>query len=254
MPFTRVALVVKVGVVGARGAMGAVACDAVRSADGLELVAEVGRGDSLDLLAACEIAIDLTHPGVVMDTLAWCIDHEIHAVVGTSGFTEHRLDVVRDRLRAHRSVGVLVVPNFSIGAVLMMRFAAEAAPFFESVEIVETHHPDKRDAPSGTALRTAQFISTSRADRGVGASPDATETDNLGARGGRVAGVSVHSVRVRGAVAHQEVVLGNPGEILTIGHDMLDRAATRQGIIASVRAVATMPGLTVGLERVIGLD
>lgn len=251
---TRVALVVKVGVIGARGTMGTLACDAVRAADDLELVAEVGHGDALDLLDGCDVAIDLTHPGVVMGTLAWCIDHEIHAVVGTSGFTEHRLAEVRDRLAAHPALGVIVVPNFSIGAVLMMRFAAEAAPFFESVEIVETHHPDKRDAPSGTALRTAELVSRARADDGVGRSPDATETDDVGARGGLVAGVSVHSLRVRGAVAHQEVVLGNPGEILTIRHDMLDRAATMAGITASVRVIAKMPGLTVGLARVLGLD
>jgi len=246
--------VVKVGVIGAHGAMGALACDAVRAALDLELAAEVGSSDSLDSLRDCEVAVDLTHPGVVMEHVAWCVDHGLPLVVGTSGFTEGRIAKVRTLLGESPRVGVLVVPNFSIGAVLMMRFASEAASFFESVEIVEMHHPDKRDAPSGTALRTAQLIAAARRQAAVGEAPDATENDDLGARGGRLEGVSVHSLRVRGAVAHQEVLLGNPGELLTLRHDMLDRAATMPGLLACLRAVSDRPGLTVGLDAVLGLD
>ena len=242
-----------VGVIGARGKLGTLACDAVREADDLRLAAEIGRADSLDTLLGCEVAIDVTEPGAVMDHVSWCVDRSIHVVVGTSGFTEERLDEVRGRLGESPGVGVLVVPNFSIGAVLMMRFAAEAAAFFESVEIVEMHHADKLDAPSGTALRTSAMIAAARGRTGRGDAPDATRTNDLGARGGRSEGVSVHSLRVRGAVAHQEVVLGNVGEILTIRHDMVDRIAAIPGLLASVRAVPRLPGLTVGLEPVLGL-
>lgn len=239
--------------IGGTGRMGTLAGEAVRGADDLRLAAAIGRGDSLDALQTCDVAVDLTHPGVVMDHIGWCVAHGVHVVVGTSGFTEERLDQLRADLGDRPRVGVLVVPNFSIGAVLMMKFAAEAAPFFESVEIVETHHPEKRDAPSGTALRTAQLVGAARDRAGLDTSPDATETDERGARGGLADGVSVHSLRVRGAVAHQEVVLGGAGETLTIRHDMLDRAATVPGLLACVRAVSGLPGLTVGLDAVLGL-
>jgi 4-hydroxy-tetrahydrodipicolinate reductase len=245
--------VLTVGVIGARGNLGTLACDALRGADDLRLGAEIGRGDPLGALQGCDVAVDVTEPGVVMDHISWCIDHGVHIVVGTSGFTEERLNVVRARLGQSAEVGVLVVPNFSIGAVLMMRQAGEAAAFFESVEIVEMHHPDKLDAPSGTALRTSAMVAAARGRAGRGDAPDATRTDDLGARGGRSEGVSVHSLRVRGAVAHQEVVLGNAGEILTIRHDMVDRIAAIPGLLASVRAVPRLPGLTVGLEPVLGL-
>jgi 4-hydroxy-tetrahydrodipicolinate reductase len=231
--------------------MGRLACAAVRDAEDLELAAEIGNGDPLDPLQDCEVAVDLTHPGVVMDHIAWCIDHGVSVVVGTSGFTEQRLDEVRERLGESPQVGVLVVPNFSLGAAMLMRFAAEAAGFFESVEIIEMHHPDKRDAPSGTALRTAQLVAESRRAAGLEGPPDGTETDDLHARGATVEGVSVHSLRVRGAVAHQEVVLGNPGETLTIRHDMLDRAATIPGLLGCVRAAPAMRGLSVGLHEVL---
>jgi len=242
-----------VGVLGAKGKMGTLACAAIRASDDCELMAEVDAGEPLDALAMCEVVVDFTHPGVVMENLAWCVDHGLHVVVGTSGFTDERLDVVRSMLEGHPGVGVLVVPNFSIGAVLMLRLAAEAAPFFESVEIVEMHHPDKLDAPSGTALRTAQVIAAARQEAAVGNPPDATRTDELGARGGRADGISVHSLRVRGAVAHQDVVLGNVGETLTIRHDMLDRSAAMPALLASLRAVSRMPGLTVGLDPVLDL-
>lgn len=242
-----------VGVIGAKGKMGALACAAVRATDDLQLAAQVDLGDPRDVLRGCEVAVDFTHPGVVLDNLAWCIEEGLHVVVGTSGFTDERLGVVRSMLEGHSGVGVLVVPNFSIGAVLMIRIAAQAARFFESAEIVETHHPDKLDAPSGTALRTAEVIAAARGEAGLGEPPDATRTDELGTRGGRADGVSVHSLRVRGAVAHQEVVLGNVGELLTIRHDMLDRSAAMPALLASIRAVSLMPGLTVGLDAVLGL-
>lgn len=233
--------------------MGRLACAAVEASPDLELTVQIHRGEPLDALAHCDVAVDLTVPDAVLSNIAWCVEHGVPVVVGTSGFSDDRLDAVAAMLTDHPSVGVLVVPNFSIGAVLMMRFAAEAASLFESVEITEMHHPDKVDAPSGTALRTAQLVAAAREQAGVGMSPDATRADALGARGGRADGITVHSVRLRGAVAHQEVVLGNTGEILTIRHDMLDRAAAMPGLLASVRAVQRLPGLTVGLDAVLDL-
>ena len=240
-----------VGVLGAKGKMGTLACAAIRASDDCELMAEVDAGEPLDALAMCEVVVDFTHPGVVMENLAWCVDHGLHVVVGTSGFTDERLDVVRSMLEGHPGVGVLVVPNFSIGAVLMMRLAAEAAPFFESVEIVEMHHPDKLDAPSGTALRTAQVIAAARQEAAVGNPPDATRTDELGARGGRADGMSVHSLRVRGAVAHQEVVLGATGQTLTIRHDSYDRTSFMPGVVLAAKGVAGLSGLTLGLDALL---
>jgi len=243
----------KVGVIGAAGSMGSLACGWVQEADGLELAAQVTEDSSIEELADTEVAIDFTHPGVVMDHVAWCIDHDVHLVVGTSGFTDERLATIERELGADPVVGVLVVPNFSIGAVLMMRFAAEAAQFFESVEIVELHHPTKLDAPSGTSIRTAQLVAAARASAGLDAMPDATADDPVGTRGGTVEGVPVHSVRVRGLVAHQEVILGNVGETLTIRHDMPDRVAAMTAVVESIRYVVDNPGLTVGLEPVLGL-
>ena len=233
--------------------MGSAACAAIDAAEDLELVARVDVDDALELLGGADVAVDFTHPGAVMDNVTWCIEHDVHVVVGTSGFTADRLEILEQRL-AGSEVGVLVVPNFSIGAVLMMSFAAQAARFFESVEIVELHHPDKKDAPSGTAHRTAQLVAAARATAGCPPVPDATETDLDGARGARVDGIPVHSVRVRGLVAHQEVVLGGAGETLTIRHDSLDRASFMPGVLSGIRAVAGRPGLTVGLEHVLGLS
>jgi 4-hydroxy-tetrahydrodipicolinate reductase len=245
---------ITVGVLGARGKMGAQACAAVAAADDLDLVARVDLGDDRDVLAAAEVAVDFTHPGAVMDNLSWCVDHGVSVVAGTSGFTDDRLREIEAMLAAASGVGVLVVPNFSIGAVLMMRFAAEAARFYESVEIIELHHPTKADAPSGTARRTAELISSARAQSGSGDIPDATADSLEGARGARVAGISVHSVRVRGLVAHQEVILGNVGETLSIRHDSLDRESFMPGVLAAVRSMPGRSGLTVGLDQVLGLD
>ena len=241
---------------GARGKVGAEVCRAVEAAEDLELVAEIDLDDSLqDLVSAgAEAVVDFTHPGVVMDNLRFCVENGIHAVVGTTGFDDDRLATLEGWLADAPTVGVLVAPNFSIGAVLMMRFAAAAAPFYESVEVVELHHPDKADAPSGTARRTAELIAAARREAGSPPMPDATSTGLEGARGADVDGVRVHALRVRGLVAHQEVLLGGPGETLTIRHDSMDRASFTPGVLTGLRAIGDRPGLTVGLEHLLDLD
>ena len=246
----------KVGVLGARGKVGTEVCSAIRAADDLELVAALDAEDELAELvrSGAEAVVDFTHPDVVMDNLAYCVRHGIHAVVGTTGFDDERLETVRRWLEDRPGTGVLVAPNFSIGAILMMRFAAVAAPFYESVEVVELHHPDKADAPSGTARRTAQLIAAARAEAGCGPVPDATTSAMDGARGADVDGIRVHGLRIRGLVAHQEVVLGGVGETLTIRHDSLDRASFTPGVLTGLRAIADHPGLTVGLEHFLDLD
>lgn len=250
------ARVTRVGVLGALGKVGREVCRAVEEADDLELVARIDAGDSLDALteAGAQSVVDFTHPDVVMDNLRFCVEHGIHAVVGTTGFDDERLETLRGWLSDAPDVGVLIAPNFSIGAVLMMRFAAQAAPFYESVEIVELHHPDKADAPSGTARRTAQLVAAAREEAGSGPVPDATSTGLEGARGAEVDGIRVHAVRSRGLVAHQEVLLGGLGETLTIRHDSMDRASFTPGVLTGLRAIADHPGLTVGLEEFLGLD
>ncbi|WP_433787274.1 4-hydroxy-tetrahydrodipicolinate reductase [Actinomycetospora sp. CA-101289] len=242
----------RVGVLGAQGRMGSEACGAVEAADDLELVARVDVGDDREALRAADVVVDFTHPSAVADNLRWCVDAGRHVVVGTSGVGEDLLDDVRGRLQPDQAV--LVVPNFGIGAVLMMRFAAQAARFYDSVEIVELHHPRKLDAPSGTATRTAQLVAEARAAAGVGPGPDATTHDPDGARGARVDGVPVHAVRMAGLVAHQEVLLGSEGETLTIRHDSLHRSSFMPGVLLAVRGVADHPGVTVGLDALLDLD
>ena len=240
---------------GAGGKVGREVCRAVEAADDLALVAEVEAGDPLSSLvdAGTEAVVDFTHPDAVMANLEFCIAHGLHAVVGTTGFDEGRLAQLREWLSASPSTGVLVAPNFSIGAVLMMRYAAEAARFFDSVEIVELHHPTKADAPSGTARRTAELVAAARREAGCGPVPDATSTALGGARGAEVDGIRVHSVRARGLVAHQEVLLGGLGETLTIRHDSIDRASFTPGVLLGLRQVGDRPGLTVGLENLLAL-
>jgi 4-hydroxy-tetrahydrodipicolinate reductase len=247
---------IRVGVLGALGKVGSEVCRAVEAADDTRLVASIDADDELDGLVAggAEVVVDFTHPDVVMDNLEFCIDHDIHAVVGTTGFDDDRLETLRRWLTGAPDVGVLVAPNFSIGAILMMRFAATAAPFYESVEVVELHHPDKADAPSGTARRTAQLIAAARREAGSAPVPDATSSSLDGARGADVDGIRVHGLRIRGLVAHQEVVLGGLGETLTIRHDSLDRASFTPGVLTAIRAIGSHPGLTVGLEQFLDLD
>jgi 4-hydroxy-tetrahydrodipicolinate reductase len=235
--------------------MGGEVLRVVSEAEDLGVGAEVDQGDSLEALAGCDVVVDFTHPGVVMENLRWCVEHGLDAVVGTSGFGEDRLDEVQGWLAEHKDVRVLVVPNFSIGAILMMRFAAQAARFFDSAEVIELHHAAKADAPSGTALRTASLIGAARVKHGLGAPPDATASALPGARGATVDDVHVHSVRVAGLVAHQEVLFGGHGETLTIRHDSLDRASFMPGVLLAARNIASLPaGLTVGLETLLGLD
>jgi len=243
-------MTLKVGVLGARGRMGLEVCRAVEAADDLSLVAAVDVGDDRDALRAADVVVHFTTPDAVMDNLRWCLGEGLHCVVGTTGFDDERLDEVRALVAHQPTVGVIVAPNFGIGAVLMMRFAATAAPYFESVEIVELHHPNKIDAPSGTARRTADLIAEARKGK---ASPDATTQSLEGARGADVGGVRIHAVRLGGLVAHQEVLLGGDGETLTIRHDSLSRESFMPGVLLAVRGVADRPGLTVGIEDLLGL-
>jgi len=243
----------RVGVLGARGRMGIEVCKAIDAADDLELVAMVDQGDWLFNAsdAGAQVLVDFTTPDVVMDNLHWSVDQGISVVVGTSGFTDQRLDRVRNWLSHKPGVGVLIAPNFGIGAVLMMQFAAKAARYFESVEIIEQHHPRKLDAPSGTATHTARLIAAARAEAGLGPVPDATKEEQAGARGTDVNGVRVHSVRAAGLVAHQEVLFGTEGEILTVRHDSLDRSSFMPGVLLAVRNVRNRPGLTIGLDTLL---
>jgi 4-hydroxy-tetrahydrodipicolinate reductase len=240
---------IRVGVLGARGRMGTEVCRTVDAAEDLELVAMVDQGDWLFNIAdaGAEVVVDFTAPDSVMDHIHWCIDQGINVVVGTSGFTEVRYDRIRQWLSHKPELGVIVAPNFAVGAVLMMDFAARAARFFESVEIVEMHHPGKIDAPSGTAQRTAEMVAAARAEAGRSAMPDATKEELAGARGTLVEGVRIHSIRSAGLVAHQEVLLGTAGETLTIRHDSYDRTSFMPGVLLAVRAVRSRPGLTIGL-------
>jgi 4-hydroxy-tetrahydrodipicolinate reductase len=243
----------RVGVLGAKGKVGATMVQAVEAAADLTFTAGVDAGDPLSLLTdtRTEAVIDFTHPDVVMDNLKFLIDNGIHAVVGTTGFTEDRLGQVKSWLSDKPDIAVLIAPNFAIGAVLSMHFAKQAARFFESAEFIELHHPQKADAPSGTAARTARLIAEAR--KGLPPNPDATSTGLEGARGADVDGIPVHSVRLAGLVAHQEVLFGTQGETLTIRHDSLDRTSFVPGVLLAVRSVREHPGLTVGLEPFLDL-
>ena len=240
----------RVAIIGARGRMGSQAVAAVGGAEDMEVVAQIGRGDSLEAMvdAGATHMVDLSVPSATADNVAFAIEHGIHAVVGATGWDDERLASVRKQLESRPDVGVLIAPNFALGAVLAAQFAAKAAPYFESVEVIEMHHPDKVDAPSGTADRTARMIAEARAEAGTAPSPDATETDPDGSRGAVVDDVHVHAVRLRGLVAHQEVLLGSVGEMLSIRHDSFDRVSFMSGVLLGLRTVAQRPGLTHGLE------
>jgi 4-hydroxy-tetrahydrodipicolinate reductase len=247
---------IKVGVLGARGRMGSQVCQTVTASGDMEVGAAVDQGQARDPLAGCDVVVDFTHPGAVLDNLRWCIGKGLDTIVGTSGFDEPRLAQVRELLAGAPDVRVLVVPNFSVGAVLMMRFAEQAARFFTSAEVIELHHAGKADAPSGTASRTAAMIAEARAAAGQSEPPDATVSAVEGARGAALGGgVHVHSVRLAGLVAHQEVLFGAPGEVLTIRHDSMDRVSFMPGVLRAIRGIAGLPvGLTVGLDPLLGLD
>ncbi|CAB4842297.1 MAG: 4-hydroxy-tetrahydrodipicolinate reductase [Actinobacteria bacterium] len=241
---------IKVGVLGARGRMGSEVVKAVTDAPDLELVASLDLGDSLDALVSngAQVVVDFTTPDSVMANLEFLISHNINAVIGTTGFDDARITKINSLLASSKS-GVLIAPNFAIGAVLMMEFATKAAKYFESAEIIELHHPNKVDAPSGTAARTADLMSKSRKEAGLAPMPDATSTSLEGARGASVGDIPVHSVRLRGLVAHQEVLLGGIGETLSIRHDSIDRVGFMPGVLLGIRQVVTHPGLTFGLEN-----
>jgi 4-hydroxy-tetrahydrodipicolinate reductase len=251
----RVSEIVKVGVLGAKGRMGATVCDAVRTAPNLDLVAALDVGDEFEKLTAtgARVVVDFTTPGAVMDNVEFCVTNGIHVVVGTTGFDADRIATVRSWLAAAPGVGVVIAPNFGIGAVLMMAFAEKAARYFESAEVIELHHPNKVDAPSGTSRHTAERIAAARRDAGLLAMPDATTSGLTGARGAEVEGVHIHSMRLAGLVAHQEVLFGGPGETLTLRHDSLDRVSFMPGVLLAIRAVSGRPGLTVGLEPLLDL-
>ena len=243
----------RVGVLGAKGKVGATIVAGVDAAEDLTFTVGVDAGDALTAFtdSGTEVVVDFTHPDVVMDNLKFLIDNGIHAVVGTTGFTDERIAQVRTWLADRSDVAVLIAPNFAIGAVLSMQFAKQAARFFESVEVIELHHPQKADAPSGTAVRTARLIAEAR--KGLPPNPDATSTGLDGARGADVDGVPVHSVRVAGLVAHQEILFGTQGETLTIRHDSIDRTSFVPGVLLAVRHVHERPGLTVGIEPLLDL-
>lgn len=246
---------IRVAVLGAHGRMGTTTCAAVAAADGMSLVARLGRDDDVAALHrdAVDVAVDFTHPEAAEGNVHALIDAGIHAVVGTTGWTAQSLGRVRAHLDDAPGVGVVIAPSFALSAVLVVAFARQAARFFESAEVIELHHPRKVDAPSGTAVHTAEGIAAARAEAGLGPMPDATEHAREGARGAVVDGVHVHAVRLQGLVAHEEVVLGNPGEQLTIRTDSFDRSSFMPGVLLAVRAVAARPGLTVGLEHLLGL-
>ncbi|WP_156756903.1 4-hydroxy-tetrahydrodipicolinate reductase [Actinokineospora pegani] len=246
---------IRVGVLGARGRMGAEVVRAVEAADDTRVVAAVDTGDRmLDIAdAGAEVVVDFTHPDVVMDNLRFCLDQGIHAVVGTSGFDDAKVATLTRWLADKPGLGVLLAPNFALGAVLSMRFAALAAKYYDTVEIIELHHNRKADAPSGTAAHTARLVAQARQAAGLGAAPDATTSEVDGARGALVDDVRVHSVRLRGLVAHQEVLFGGQGETLTIRHDSLDRTSFMPGVLHGVREILGRPGLTVGLENLLDL-
>lgn len=248
-------MAIKVAVLGAKGRMGAESVKAIKAASDLELVAELDLGDSLETLKSngAQVIVDFTHPDAVMKNLEFSINNGINVVVGTTGFDEKRLQQVQEWLNSNPKVGAIIAPNFGLGAVLMMQFAAKAARYFESVEIVELHHPEKADAPSGTAARTAELITQERVAAKRPAMPDKTSTSLPGARGAKVGDIPIHSVRLRGLVAHQEVLLGDQGETLSIRHDSIDRTGFMPGVLLAVREVVNRPGLTFGLEHLMEL-
>lgn len=246
---------IRTAVLGAQGRMGSEAVKAVENAQDMQLVAALGRGDSLEkvLEAGATHLVDLTVPDVTEDNVRFAVENGLHTVVGTTGWDGERLDRLKALLERHPEVGVLIAPNFALGSVLASAFAAKAAQYFESAEIIELHHPEKVDAPSGTAARTAELMGRARREAGVGPSPDATQKDPDGARGAVVEDVHVHSVRLRGLVAHQEVLLGSAGEQLSFRHDSFDRASFMPGVLLGLRTAASRPGLTHGLDGYLDL-
>jgi 4-hydroxy-tetrahydrodipicolinate reductase len=246
----------RIAVVGARGRMGVASVRAIEASSDMSVVAEIDVDDDLQDIVDqnADVVLVFSPPDVAHEHVQWCIEQGIHVVVGTSGFDEDAVKQIRAALVKPGDVNVFIVPNFSVGAVLMTRFAAQAAPFFESVEIIEMHHPGKVDAPSGTALRTAELIARARSEAGCAPSPDATYLDPHGVRGGRIEGVGVHAIRVRGFMSSQEVLFGVDGEIFALRYDSVTRESLMPGVLTALRAVPNLTGVTVGLDAVLGLD
>lgn len=244
---------IRVGIFGFSGKMGREVVNAVANAEGMTMVGGVDLGDPLENIGRAEVVVDFTHPDAVMEHIEWCFANGRHMVIGTTGFTEERLARIDELCQQHPEIGIVMASNFSIGAVLMMKFATLAAPFYPSAEIIELHHPGKADAPSGTSATTAKKLAAARAEAGLGPVPDATVHD-AGARGAVVDGIHVHGIRLKGLVAHQEVLFGDDGETLTIRHDSFDRSSFMPGVVASIRHVVDNPGLVQGIESIIGLE
>ena len=245
---------IRVAVTGAKGRMGSTVVAAVTGAPDMEVVAQLDAGDPITkkTVNGAQVAVDFSVPGVTEANVHALLDAGVDVVVGTTGWTEESYARVRTHAE-EAGRAVLIAPNFAMGAVLAMKFAAMAAPYFESAEVIEMHHPGKVDAPSGTAVATARGIARARAEAGLGAMPDATEMDELGSRGGRVDGVPVHAVRLRGLTASEEILLGNEGEQLVIRTDSFDRVSFMPGVLLGVRRVIGRTGLTIGLDQVMGL-
>ena len=235
--------------------MGVASVRAIEATPDMSVVAEIDLGDDIQDVVEqkADIVLVYSPPDVAHEHVQWCIKHGLHVVVGTSGFDEAAVERIRVALAEAEGVNVYVVPNFSVSAVLMTQFAAKAAPLFESVEVVEMHHPGKVDAPSGTALHTAEVIAEARSEAGCAPSPDATKFDPHGARGGKVEGIGVHSIRVRGFMSSQEVLFGTEGEVLTLRYDSVTRESLMPGVLTALRAVPNLAGVTVGLDAVLGL-
>ena len=245
---------IRVAVTGAKGRMGSTVVAAVTGAPDMEVVAQLDAGDPITkkTVNGAQVAVDFSVPGVTEANVHALLDAGVDVVVGTTGWTEESYARVRTHAE-EAGRAVLIAPNFAMGAVLAMKFAAMAAPYFESAEVIEMHHPGKVDAPSGTAVATARGIARARAEAGLGDMPDVTEMDELGSRGGRVDGVPVHAVRLRGLTASEEILLGNEGEQLVIRTDSFDRVSFMPGVLLGVRRVIGRTGLTIGLDQVMGL-
>ncbi len=246
---------IKVAVLGAAGRLGSAAVAAIEQAEDLEVVARLGRGDDLNIIqdSGATHVLDLTVPDQTEKNVRNAVAAGKHTVVGTTGWDEAKRRNLAQLLTEHPEVGVMIAPNFAIGSVLASQFAAAAAKYFESVEIIELHHPNKVDAPSGTAIRTAELIAAARAEASVPAGPDATQTQLEGARGALVDGIPVHAVRLRGLTAHQEVLLGGVGETLTFRHDSYGHDSFMHGVLLALRTVAQRPGLAYGLDNYLEL-
>jgi len=246
-------MTIKVAVLGSKGRMGAEVVKAITNASDLELVASIDQNDDFNIVknSGAQVAVDFTTPDVVMKNLELLIESGISPVVGTTGFTEEKIAQLRKMLDTKNGVSLRLVPNFSIGAILMMRFAKAATKFYDSAEIIEYHHPQKVDAPSGTAIRTAQIIAEERKVNNLAKNPDATASEIPGARGSKIDGIPVHAVRMAGLVAHQEVIFGSLGETLTIRHDSFDRESFMPGVLLAIRNIAKKPGLTIGIDDLI---